>query len=67
MNYAGNATGSQNPLSLAEQTQGIFNVQNVEQHDEAHRGIGSPAAFGDEVSWVLVHLGISGLRRLPGE
>jgi hypothetical protein len=34
MNHASSATDVQNPMSLAEQTHRIFNVQDVEQHDE---------------------------------
>lgn len=50
MNHTGNAADLQNPMSFAQQTHRIFNVQNVEQHDEAHRSIGSPAAIGYEVA-----------------
>jgi len=49
MNHAGNATDAQNPTRFAQQTHRIFDVQNIEQHDEAHRSIGSPAAIEYEV------------------
>ncbi len=34
MNHADNAADAHDPMGFAEQTDRIFDVQNVEQHDE---------------------------------
>jgi hypothetical protein len=45
MNHADNSPDAYYPKRLAEQADGIFNMQNIEQHDVAHRLIGSAATF----------------------
>jgi len=50
MNHADNSPDAYNLERLAEQTDGIFDMHDIEQHDVAHRRIGPAATFRHKVA-----------------
>ena len=62
VNHSRRSSASQNTMSFVQQRHRIVYVQNIEEHDEAHRFVGSSATLDYEVTLLHQHIAECGMR-----